>query len=149
MRVYYKYDPITRRYAGTEESVGCPVYATEVQPHREDAVFDLISREWKDPPEPPQPSVQEIIKQYTDAVQARLDSFARTRGYDSVLSCTSYANSTNPKFAAEAQYMIQARDNTWTTCYQILNEVMSGTREIPTLDELMNELPPLAWPDNT
>lgn len=46
MAIFYKFDPITRRYAGTEESEGCPAYATPTPPNSANDVFDLINRTW-------------------------------------------------------------------------------------------------------
>lgn len=91
----------------------------------------------------------EILSAYTAAVQARLDDFARTRGYDGILSACSYATSTNAKFAAEGRYCIEARDNTWAACYATMADVESGKRSMPTLDEILAELPKLAWPVTT
>jgi hypothetical protein len=94
------------------------------------------------PPRPP----EEIIAEFTARVQERLDAFARTRGYDGILSACTYATSTNPKFAAEGQYCVQARDATWAKCYEILNAVQFGDRQVPTWEELEAELPHLEWP---
>lgn len=94
----------------------------------------------------PQPSSEQIIAQYTVAIQQRLDEFARTRGYDSILSAATYAASTVPGFAAEGQYCIGARDAAWAKYYEILAAVEAGTRPMPTLDEIFTELPTLVWP---
>ena len=48
--------------------------------------------------------------------------------------------------ASIGQYAVEARDATWAKCYEILALVESGSRQIPTLDELLAELPVLAWP---
>lgn len=92
------------------------------------------------------PTVAQLIVGYAEAIQARLDDFARTRNYDGILSATTYATSAVPKFAAEGQYALAARDATWAAGYQILAAVESGQRPAPTLAELAAELPPLAWP---
>lgn len=79
--------------------------------------------------------------------QKRLDDFARTRLYDGILSLCTYATSTNPKFSAEGQYGVNARDATWATLYQILDEVQAGTRPIPSgYAEIEPLLPALEWP---
>lgn len=99
------------------------------------------------PPPPPAPTPEQIITQYTEAVQQRLDDFARTRGYDGILSACTYAASTVQKFQIEGQYCVDSRDATWAQCYTILDEVLAGTRPMPTLEELFAELPELVWPN--
>ena len=98
-------------------------------------------------PPPPPKTPEEIIAEFTAKIQARLDAFARTRGYDGILSAATYATSTVPKFKAEGQYAVEARDATWAKCYEILAAVEAGSRPMPTLDELLAELPVLTWPN--
>lgn len=99
-------------------------------------------------PEPEPPTQEEIQKQLSDTVQAALDDFAKTRLYDGIMSACSYANSTDAKFKSEAEYCISLRDTTWRTAYGILDEVKAGSREIPTAEELLAELPvsTAEWP---
>jgi hypothetical protein len=99
------------------------------------------------PPKEPEPTIEELTKKFTDAVQAHLDAFARTRNYDGIMSAATYATSTVPKFKAEGRYAVEARDTTWAKGYEILDEVLSGQRPMPTIDEVIAELPPLAWPE--
>lgn len=94
----------------------------------------------------PPPSPQEIIAQYTTAVQRRLDTFFQSRGYDGILSAATYATSSVLKFQAEGQYAVEARDATWAKCYEILAAVEGGTSPMPTEAELLAELPALVWP---
>ena len=94
----------------------------------------------------PPPSPQEIIAQYTTAVQRRLDTFFQSRGYDGILSAATYATSSVLKFQAEGQYAVEARDATWAKCYEILAAVEGGTSPMPTEAELLSELPALVWP---
>jgi hypothetical protein len=95
---------------------------------------------------PPLPTTEQIIVGFTYAIQQRLDDFAKTRGYDNILSAATYATSTVAKFATEGQYAVDGRDATWAKCYDILAAVEAGTRPVPTLDELIAELPALKWP---
>lgn len=97
--------------------------------------------------DPPPPTTEQIIAQYTAGVQQHLDTFAQTRNYDGILSACTYATSTAPEFAIEGQYAVEARDATWAKCYEIMAEVEAGTRPMPTLDELLAELPVLTWPN--
>jgi hypothetical protein len=88
-----------------------------------------------------------VQQKFVAAIQQRLDDFARTRNYDGILSACTYATSTVPKFAAEGQYAVQARDATWAKAYEILGQVQSGTRPMPSSPEdIFPELPQLVWP---
>jgi hypothetical protein len=81
------------------------------------------------------------------ATQQRLDTFAKTRLYDGVLSLCTYATSPNPKFQAEGQYGVESRDATWATLYEIMEEVKAGTRPMPSgYADIESELPVLQWP---
>jgi hypothetical protein len=81
-----------------------------------------------------------------NSVQKQLDDFARTRGYDNILSCCTYTTSTVQKFQQEAQYCVQMRDVYWNACYTILTEFEMGQRPLPTIEQLLAELPALEWP---
>lgn len=97
------------------------------------------------PPAPPTPD--QIMQECVDGSQARLDAFAHTRNYDGILSACTYATSTVPKFQAEGQYCVEARDQTWATLYQIMAEVQAGTRPMPSgFADIEPELPTLTWP---
>ena len=85
--------------------------------------------------------------QVVDAIQARLDNFAKTRNYQGIISACSYVNSSVPRFAADAAYCVSARDNTWDTLHTLLAEVQAETRVIPeTVQGVLDLLPTLAWP---
>ena len=108
--------------------------------------FDILSIPTAPEPIPEPPTPGQIIAQCTGAVQQHLDTFARTRNYDGILSAATYATSQVPKFKAEGQYAVEARDATWAKCYEVLAAVEAGSRPIPTPDELIAELPALVWP---
>lgn len=87
--------------------------------------------------------IKNSIEQQT---QQRLDDFAKTRNYDGIMSCCTYASSSNLNFKAEADYCISARDATWTTIYQILADVENNVRPLPaSYEEIQAELPVLQW----
>lgn len=102
-------------------------------------------------PPPPSPTPEEqqaaMLAAFTDSFQGYLDGFARTRNYDGIMSAATYATSTVPKFRAEGQYAVEARDVTWAKGYEILDAVLSGQRPMPTIEEVIAELPLLAWPE--
>jgi hypothetical protein len=95
----------------------------------------------------PDPSPEDVQKTFTDAIQRHMDAKARERNYDGILSLCTYATSTDPKFAAEGQAGVEWRDACWAKGFEIIAEVQAGTREIPTVDELLAELPVFRWPD--
>lgn len=102
-------------------------------------------------PAPYQPTPEEVAARVQAAIvaatQLRLDSFAHTRNYDGILSACTYASSSIPKFAAEGQYCVDARDQTWATLYAILGEVLANTRPMPdSFADIAPELPTLEWP---
>lgn len=88
-----------------------------------------------------------FLQNVVQATQSRLDNFARNRGYDNILSACTYATSTIPKFSAEGQVAVTARDSTWSRLYELLNEVEAGLRPIfSSIDEVESLLPILEWP---
>lgn len=87
-----------------------------------------------------------LIAAATVAVQKRLDDWAKGRNYDGILSLCTYATSSIGKFALEGQRGVDNRDATWSACYAIMGEVQAGTRPMPTVDELIADLPELLWP---
>lgn len=91
------------------------------------------------------PTAEEIQAQLTAVVQDYMDSTVQTRGYDNIHTACSYVNSTDHIFAIEGQACLVWRDTVWRKCYNILAEVKAGTREIPTVEELITELPVLEW----
>lgn len=88
---------------------------------------------------------EQIKKVLTNAVQAYMDTVAQTRGYDNIHTACSYVNSTDDIFAAEGAACLAWRDSVWRKCYDILAEVQAGMRPIPTVDDLIAELPAFDW----
>jgi hypothetical protein len=79
--------------------------------------------------------------QFTDAVQVHLDAGAKALGYDGILSACSYATSTNLPFSVEGKSCLDWRDAVWLYCYTELAKVEAGTRPLPTVEEIISELP--------
>ena len=91
------------------------------------------------------PTQKETEAQYTSAAQSYLDGFARTKTYDGILSACTYATSTNSRLLGEGQRCVELRDAVWETAFTILNDVQSGKRPIPTIEQFIAELPKLTW----
>ena len=99
---------------------------------------------WISDPEPlpptPEQQMQQLVAQFTEAVQVHLDSEAQAKGYDNIISACSYAGAPNP-FQAESIQFITWRGNVWAYCYAELAKVQSGERQVPVLEDFLNELP--------
>lgn len=92
-------------------------------------------------------ATERLMNEIVEAVQQRLDDFARTKNYDGILSACTYATSSVVNFQIEGQYAVEARDATWATLYQILAEVQAGQRPVPTsYADIEPSLPTLEWP---
>ncbi len=80
-------------------------------------------------------------------VQEQLDAFAQAKGYDNLLSCTSYKDSTVVQFSTEASIAIQLRDQVWGALYQYFEDVTTGTKPVPvSINDIAAELPAFVWP---
>ncbi len=98
-------------------------------------------------PPVPGPSVDQVKAEIMAATQQRLDTFAATRDYNSILSACTYATSAVPQFKRDGQYCVNARDATWGQLYTMLAEVEAGDRPMPSgYADIEAELPVLAWP---
>ena len=86
------------------------------------------------------------VREYELAVQRHMDEKVKEREYDSMISACTYASSNNLKYGPEGQACLNWRDSVWDKCYEVLGEVDAGTRQPPTIDELIAELPTLTWP---
>lgn len=93
-------------------------------------------------------NISEIVESISRMAQKRLDDFAKTRGYDGILSACTYATDTDHKFNTEGQYCVAARGSTWRKLHEIMNEVEQGIRPMPSgYPDIEPELPELAWPN--
>ena len=127
--------PNSGRYA--EKWAIVDAYAKE---HPEVLVYE---HEEKDP-EPTQAELEAAIqKQLTGAIQRRLDSEARKLNYDNCLSVCSYVDTGVSKFDDEGRAFRTWRSAVWAKCYEILAEVKSGVRGVPSEEQLFAELPEL------
>jgi hypothetical protein len=91
----------------------------------------------------PPKTQEEILSEYTTLVQQYLDSTAKSRGYDNILSLCTYATSTVEKFRREGQAGVEWRDAVWSKCYEILEEIQAGNRGVP--EDIISELPVFTW----
>lgn len=91
-------------------------------------------------------TTEQILAKFTFAIQKHLDDTAKTRGYDSILSACTYANSSIAKFSTEGQACVTWRDRVWDAAYTILTAVKEGTSPMPASNEaLLLMLPAITW----
>lgn len=87
-----------------------------------------------------------IIEIYTKKIMERLDTFARTRGYDSIAVATTYANSSEQAWAYEGSRAIKLRDDTWRAFFQYSKDVDEGKKNRPeAFAQIEPFLPALTW----
>ena len=89
--------------------------------------------------------VAALKAEIVNVVQSLLDTTAQSRGYDGIISLCTYTTSNVPRFKTEAQAGVNWRDACWGTCYQIMEDVQTGKRNLPTPEEVLAELPVMAW----
>lgn len=104
-----------------------------------------LYRKGKAPKKPAELVQAELEAGYKQAVQNRLDTFARTKDYDSIMSVCSYATSTDTTFRVEGERAVALRDATWKAYFTILEAIVKEQRTAPTVEELLSELPELTW----
>lgn len=92
--------------------------------------------------DPPAPTAKQIETTLATAVQAHMDAIAQTRGYDNMLSAVSYADEPAvPAFQVDGLAFRAWRSTVWAKCHQVLAEVQTGARPVPSADELIGLLP--------
>lgn len=94
----------------------------------------------------PTPEEQQamLIERFRSAIQSWMDGEAVKLGYDNVLSACSYISTGNPKFDAEGEGFRQWRSAVWAKGYELIDEVISGKREVPDdPSEVISLLPEL------
>lgn len=91
-------------------------------------------------------SQPEIMAAFQRAIEAHIEQTAQAKQYSSAVACASYIADPNPVWSAEAQAFIAWRSTVWSEVYATLAEVQAGERPVPTIDELLADLPAIEWP---
>lgn len=92
------------------------------------------------PPKSPEELLEIARTEMNNAIQNLLDTTAQSFRYDNIVSVRSYAGYVNP-FQEEAQTLAIWASSCWVKAGEIEAEVTDGTRAIPTVDEVLAELP--------
>lgn len=83
----------------------------------------------------------------SQAVNQHIDATVAQREYNSIDSMPKYLPSTNARYAAEAAAAVAWCTAVWEKVEEIQNEVQSGQRPIPSVTEVIAELPVIQWPN--
>jgi len=93
-------------------------------------------------PVPPVKTLEQTAKEFEAGVQAHLNATAKAAGYDNIYTACTYADEPAvAKFQTEGAALRAWRSNVWAYCYTVLTAVQAKTRTVPTLAELIAELP--------
>jgi hypothetical protein len=146
--------------AATEESIAAKVYGDKkkfrdrqkkyLQEKQRRGIGYSLQDPVEAPPPPTEQEVQEAARAHYDfVVKSHLDAWAQERNYDSIDSLVLYANENEPNetYKKEGARGVVLKSLTWQKCYEIMGEVLAGQRAVPTEEELLAELPALAWGD--
>jgi hypothetical protein len=84
------------------------------------------------------------------AIDRHIDRVAKDKGYgreglSPSAACLGYASFTS-NYQTEAIAYGEWIASLWPVVYQIMQEVEAGTRDIPTAEELIAEMPEMLWP---
>lgn len=84
---------------------------------------------------------------YGAVIDRHVNATAHARGYDGAVSLVSYRfDEAQPAWAAEAEAFFAWRSQVWAYAVAQLASVLARERAQPSADELLAELPPIAWP---
>ncbi|MHB1125246.1 MAG: hypothetical protein ACYC0T_21360 [Ramlibacter sp.] len=102
--------------------------------------------DWGGPLPQPQSDPLRVQAATVEAIQRLLDSTAQAHGYDHIVSVISYAGSSIPKWSAEGTRAKAWRDECWFKAYEIQEAVKAGTMPLPTVEEVLAQMPAANWP---
>lgn len=80
-----------------------------------------------------------------ELVQVAIDTTAQSKQYNDGVYCASYAQSTNPVWAAQAQAFIAWRDSMFAYALQVFANIQQG-QPAPTPEEFVAGFPQIVWP---
>lgn len=90
---------------------------------------------------------EQLREQFTTAIQSHMDQAAKAAGYDDIKAAVTYADEPAvPRFQAEGQAFRAWRSLCWDYGYEQLAAVKANTRALPTIEQFLEELPPLDLP---
>jgi hypothetical protein len=94
------------------------------------------------------PNLQIVFlqKQIEQKLRELIETKPLERGYDSLMTLTSYVTSGNAQWKAEADAFIAWRDSVFDHAYQTLADAQAELIPLPSLEDFMAGMPTLTWP---
>lgn len=110
--------------------------------HRLWVEYEAWLAEGNTPTPLPLPTFEEVLAAVTPGVQAWMDGVVQQKGYDSVVSCATYATSGVAGFKADADAVVAWRDAVWTAAYA-WRDGLGGQlpQELPSIEDVIAQLP--------
>lgn len=90
--------------------------------------------------------IQNLYKKYELEIDTRLTKLATDRGYASLDALAKYTNVTTEPFRSEAIWLTNFVATVYAEAYKVMNKVLSGEMQMPTMEGLFSLLPPIEWP---
>lgn len=95
--------------------------------------------------------IENAYKSFDALIEKRLNDFAATRRYNSIYTAKDARDSHIHRYAVEGEYCNRMWGETYDKCEELLATymplILSGERDIPTWEEIEEQLPKLVWPD--
>lgn len=88
----------------------------------------------------------DTARRYDEKLMEHFDATAQQRRYENRVTCALRAGFPGP-FQADGLAFAQWMDACNVHGYQLIEDVKSGKRTLPTVDEFIAELPPMEWPE--
>ena len=85
-------------------------------------------------------TIDENISDCESAIQSYLNSEAKDKNYDDIMSACSYASAPNP-YQDEAITFVTWRGDVWAYWYVEVDKIKANTRSMPTVKIIISELP--------
>lgn len=126
-------------YLGAFDGAEPPVGSIEVPSAPSDARQPWTGSAWG--------SIPVTAEDFKAAIQAHMDAAAVAIGYDDIKTAVTYADEPSvTKFQNEGRAFRAWRSQCWAYGYQEMDKVLVGQRQMPTVSEMIAELPLLVLP---
>lgn len=96
--------------------------------------------------ESPDPSNSMLQTEFEMAIEDLMDKKAKSKNYRNPNRLMLYTSSKKQKWKDEADAFISWRDDMFEYCYQEMEKIMLQQRDLPTVQEFLDELPEMVWP---